>query len=77
MTAGLSDDTTLTAGAIRPDLRPASEMSIERPMPTDPPGARDAAGWVKADADTDGTGAGGWGRVDDVGDDGEPAWRQT
>ena len=71
----LSGDTEMLDQA-RPPLAPVGD-DVARPQPTDAPGSRDAAGWVKADAYTDGEGAGGWGRIDDAGDDGMPLWGQT
>lgn len=73
MPAGLSGDTEMTGG--RPPLVPHTD-DVPRDQPGDAPGSRDSAGWVKCDAYTDGEGAGGWSRIDDVGDDGMPLWRQ-
>jgi hypothetical protein len=67
----LSGDTeTSGQGAVMMDAPGPDD--VDRPMPCDPPGARDAAGWMKTDAGN----ADGWSRIDDVGDDGAPAWRQ-
>jgi hypothetical protein len=68
--AGLSDDTEMEQG--RPPLGPAPD-SLDRPQPDDAPGAGGAGGWPKLSAPS----SGGWNRIDDVGDDGTPVWRQT
>ena len=55
----LTGDTLVSAGEQRPDLRPDSDDSIDRPMPADAPGTRDAGGWDRID-DVDGGEAAGW-----------------
>jgi hypothetical protein len=54
-----------------PPVNTGSGPDVVRPMPTDPPGARDAAGWVKTDA----SGPGGWDAIDEAADQPGP-WRQ-
>jgi hypothetical protein len=44
----------------------------DRPQPTDAPGSGGGGGWAKIGAPS----SDGWNRIDDVGDDGTPAWRQ-
>ena len=56
-----------------PPVNTGGGPDVARPRPTDPPGAGGADVWVKLDASTEG----GWNRIDDVGDDGTPVWRQT
>jgi hypothetical protein len=55
-----------------PPLNTGSGPMVDRPRPTDPPGARDAAGWVKISA----SGPGGWDPIDDAEGADTPMWRQ-
>jgi hypothetical protein len=55
-----------------PPVNTGTAPDVDRPMPCDPPGTRDAAGWTKTDAGN----SDGWDRIDDV-DGGEAAgWMQ-
>ena len=78
MSMPLSGDTEML-DRDRPPLAPVplTDDSVPRDQPADMPGSRDAAGWVKADAYTDGEGAGGWSRIDDVEGSSAAGWRQT
>lgn len=69
----MTGDTLMPPGARRPDLRPASDASIDRPMPCDPPGTLDAGGWKKMDAGN----SSGWDRIDDVDGGMDAGWCQT
>ena len=62
-------DGTLTPN---PPVNLGSGPDVVRPQPTDAPGARDAAGWVKTAAD----GPGGWRPIDDAEGANSAGWRQ-